>query len=278
MELTINEQQWSAGSSELDLDSAWDEAKSTVLAVRGAGFWAGGLYPEDFEVIDAPVAREALARIDSSKAGPVARAISQPRDWAKRKARVSYTETAVILPPGEVPRELTVADMSDDVITSLLEEVGKGLAQGETIARVTLLGLRQRTKVVVTRHKGPSERRYAVVVGDRVVEVVSTSAQAVLKSKELALLGERSTVWAYSGRDGQRGLVEVEPQVVSQRASLAVEIVRLKDQSKNRVGGWEFTGPREAPTFVPGPQGTQGLFVEKEQSEGPSGEGGYDNE
>lgn len=243
LEPTISGERWILTSEVTDLDEAWDEAKSRALEIWGTGFSGGGLYPEDFAVDNEPALVDRILREGSKDSGASARAVGQNRDWSKRKARVSYSETDFVFETGICPRALSIDECSDELVVKLLQGTDKHVDEGESVSSVVLVSLRQRIKVVITRNRGKSERRFAVVDGDRIIGRYANSALAVSAAREASSGGKSHSVWALGGRESGLSMVDLVPEVASQRAALNIIIAKTKVEGRNRVGGWVFSGP-----------------------------------
>jgi hypothetical protein len=156
------------------------------------------------------------------------------------------TDTAVTLPDVvSGPVALQMSPVLDKAIIDLLAEQGKALQEGELLLSTTLTSIRRRAKVGVIRNRAPSQRRFVIVSGDKILGVEMTSKEAVARSKGLAVVHGECDVWVLSGREGEKALVEVRQTITSQRAVVTVLLSRQKKPDKNRIASWVFIGPRD---------------------------------
>jgi hypothetical protein len=242
-----DEVQWWVSANETDIDEAYDSAKASALETWGSSFPGSDLYPDDFARDETPRPLDVIIRNLGEVPAPRAFALSNARDWASRKARVVLTDPSLTLP---LVTEATLQEASealDVALVQALEVLGKGLVAGESLSQVTLLSIRQRTKVVLVRNPAPSQKRFGVFANNQLVATEDTSSLAGKKARELTPLYGATEVWGLAGREGEKPLIEAINQVVSQRAVFSVVITRQKSPDKNRLAGWFFAGPNDLP-------------------------------
>ena len=236
---------WALLGNDTDADSAWDKAKDQALTSWGATFTGTDAFVDDFAVSEIPQPEDAVRRL-ADLDGLHAHAVGNARDWALRRARVALTDTGLVFPEwaaGDEPMVLGADADVDAAVQTALDEAGKGLADGEVLARITLVGLRQRSKVAVSRFPAPSARAHVVVTGERILSRHGSSTEARAAAKETAAVHGQADVWVLAGRTGGAPLLRAQREIVAQRATVTVVVARLRNPDRNRIASWLFSGP-----------------------------------
>lgn len=233
---------WCCVGGETDIDAAWDAAKDEALLRFGNSFSGKDLYGRDFVVHEEPRALEVvLATLNTLAPGAHALSVARASDWKIHKVRLVLSDAHLKFP--EVEEQRVALEHGGDLTRAVeagLSDAEVGLGPDEVLGEIRLVRHKSKYQSVVTRNEGPSEKRFVVVSGDRILSFWPSATLARRSAREIASPEHECSVFALSGREGGEGLVKATQHLAWQRANVTVNVLRLKNPERNRQEGWLF--------------------------------------